>query len=101
MNRWGIPIEIEKLVRARDKCCVYCGCKFSINERKSKASWEHIINDVTVTTPENIALCCVRCNASKGAKILVNWFKSSYCVEKNITAETVAEIVKIHIEKYK
>ena len=49
----------------RDKSCVYCGCKFG-SERAKKRSWEHIINDITITGLDNIALCCVGCNASKG-----------------------------------
>ena len=100
MNRWGIPLEIEKIVNARDKSCVYCRCKFSSTERKSKASWEHIINDVKITELENIALCCVGCNASKGSKTLMAWLDSKYCKEKSITFDTVAEIIRAHILKY-
>ena len=100
MNRWGIPIEIEKIVKARDKACVYCHCKFSKKERKSIASWEHIINNIQITEPENIALCCIGCNSSKGSQSLIEWFNGKYCKEKNITPATVAEIVKTHIQKY-
>ncbi len=58
-----------------DLCCVYCGKKFG-TERANKKSWEHIINDIRITTLTNIALCCVGCNASKGNKDLATWFHS-------------------------
>ncbi|MBY0515393.1 MAG: HNH endonuclease [Bacteriovoracaceae bacterium] len=100
MNKWGIPIVIEILVRERDKECVYCHTPFSISERKRKASWEHIINDIRITSADNIALCCVSCNASKGNKPLAVWLGSKYCASKNINANTVAQIVKDHLRKY-
>lgn len=100
MNKWGIPLEIEAQVIKRDKKCVYCGCEFSETIRKEKASWEHIINDIRITTVENIARCCVGCNASKGSKTLKDWLYSKYCFSKNITQDTVAEVVKVHIKKY-
>lgn len=95
-NRWGIPIEIEKHVIKRDLHCIYCGVDFSIEHksRKTKPTWEHIVNDMRITTKDNIALCCTSCNASKGAKILNDWMKSNYCIKRNITVETVAPIVK-------
>ena len=61
--------EVEELVLERDQVCVYCGCEFG-NERAKKKSWEHIINDINIRTLENISLCCVGCNASKGNKLL-------------------------------
>jgi hypothetical protein len=100
MNKWGIPLDIEEQVLMRDKKCVYCGCVFSDSTRKEKASWEHIINDIRITTVENIARCCVGCNASKGSKSLKDWLSSKYCLSKNINLETVAETIRIHIKKY-
>lgn len=95
-NRWGIPKEVEMHVLERDKYCVYCGILFThdTSSRKSKASWEHIVNDIRINGTDNIALCCVPCNASKGAKLLKDWLQSSYCKKKNITSETVADVVK-------
>jgi hypothetical protein len=55
MNKWGIPADIEKAVLKRDQKCVYCGINFSDSVRKQKASWEHVINDIRITTIENIA----------------------------------------------
>jgi hypothetical protein len=42
---------------------------------KTKATWEHIINVIRINGPENIALCCSSCNASKGNKKLEEWLK--------------------------
>jgi len=95
-NKWGIPTEIEEYVLKRDLFCVYCGIDFSIDHisRKTKPTWEHIVNDIRISTKENIALCCTSCNASKGAKSLENWLNSKYCKSKNITKETVSKVVK-------
>lgn len=95
-NRWGIPYETEVIVRKRDLKCVYCGIEFtdSACSRKSIPTWEHIINDIKMNGPDNIAICCCACNASKGAKRLEDWLKSKYCTTKNISLETVAPIVK-------
>jgi len=99
MNKWGIPDWLEQEVRERDKDCVYCGKKLcksmpARGPRKNCATWEHIINDAKIVTRENIALCCVACNASKGAKKLADWMQSAYCQRKGITKDSVAEIVK-------
>ena len=95
-NRWGIPLEVENYVKQRDIRCVYCGIEFTneTNTQKSKATWEHIINDLKINGQDNIALCCMSCNASKGAKSLSYWLKSDYCKKKGITFETVASIVQ-------
>jgi hypothetical protein len=61
------------------------------------ATWEHIINDASIVTRENIALCCNSCNASKGAKDLRVWLNSKYCTRKGITPSTVAEVVKNYL----
>lgn len=95
-NKWGIPIEVENLVLSRDKSCVYCGVTFSNNDnsRKTKQSWEHIVNDIRINKTNNIALCCMSCNASKGAKLLEDWLNSDYCKNKEITKDSVASVVK-------
>ncbi len=95
-NKWGIPIEVENLVLSRDKSCVYCGVTFSNNDnsRKTKQSWEHIVNDIRINKAYNIALCCMSCNASKGVKLLEDWLNSDYCKNKGITKDSVALVVK-------
>lgn len=99
MNRWGIPAWLEKEVRERDKACVYCGVKMiekksQKGSRRTVATWEHIINDATIVTRENIARCCAACNSSKGTKDIINWLQSNYCKTYGITENTVAEVVK-------
>jgi len=95
-NSWGIPKDIETLVLERDQSCVYCGCTFT-NERAKKKSWEHIINDIRITTIDNIAICCVGCNASKGSKDLVTWLHSENARKRGITLETIADVIRKHI----
>lgn len=63
-------------------------------QKKTAASWEHIINDAKIITRENIALCCCGCNASKGQKQLSVWLQTPYCKERCISPETVAPIIK-------
>jgi hypothetical protein len=99
MNMWGIPDWLETEVRARDKKCIYCGGEMlhSVppgSPRKAVATWEHIINDARIVTRENIALCCSACNSSKGQKTLADWLQSTYCVERGVNEDTVAQIVK-------
>ncbi len=95
-NTWNIPAPLEQEIRMRDTLCVYCGTKFTPTKvsKKTAASWEHIINDARIITRENIALCCCGCNASKGQKKLSIWLQSKYCIERNITPENVAPIIK-------
>ena len=95
-NRWGIPKDVEDYVKQRDANCVYCGLEFSEkNEsRKSKPSWEHIVNDIRINGIDNIALCCMSCNASKGAKLIEDWLQNDYCKKKGIIEDNVATVVK-------
>ena len=96
MNRWGIPESLEREVTDRDRCCVYCGVDFTVQSasRRNRPSWEHIVNDARIVTPENIARCCIGCNASKGTKPLAQWIESTYCVARGITRDSVAEVVR-------
>ena len=92
-NRWNIPAGLEAEVRERDKDCVYCRTPFAATKTRSAPSWEHIVNDASIVTRENIALCCRGCNASKGQKVLAVWLETTYCKVWGITRETVAPIV--------
>ncbi len=94
-NRWGIPQEIEGKVRERDVCCVYCGVSFT----KTKPTWEHIVNDIKLSGLDNIALCCSSCNSSKGSKLLIDWLSSKYCLTKGISRDTVAAVVRNHLNR--
>lgn len=96
MNRWNIPDWLEREVADRDRACVYCGVAFasSPTNRNARATWEHIVNDARVVTPENIARCCASCNASKGTRDLAEWLTSPFCRRRGITSETVAAVVR-------
>lgn len=96
MNRWNIPVGLEEEVLARDSSCVYCRGDFSLPStlRGAKPSWEHIVNDAKIVTRQNIARCCMSCNASKGAKDLRAWLASGYCRHKAIAEYSVARVVR-------
>jgi hypothetical protein len=100
VNRWGISRQIELEVVARDAVCVYCGVSFRENtpKRGMRPSWEHVVNDMRIISVRNIALCCISCNASKGAKELKTWLGSAYCLRKGVTELTVAQVVKDALE---
>jgi hypothetical protein len=99
MNKWGIPAWLEAEVRLRDKNCIYCHVAFlafpaSIGSSKAVATWEHIINDASIVTRENIARCCGSCNSSKGTKLLSDWLDSSYCKQRGITVNSIAGVAQ-------
>jgi 5-methylcytosine-specific restriction endonuclease McrA len=95
VNRWNIPEALELEVIERDQACVYCGRLFaSAARRGERQSWEHIINDARLVTRENIALCCISCNASKGAKDLAVWLETKYCRNREIHAGTIAPVAQ-------
>lgn len=95
MNRWNIPASLEREVRERDRSCVYCGTSFAQSTaRRDRPSWEHIVNDAALVSRENIALCCVGCNASKGSKVLALWLRSRYCSVRGISEHSVAPVVQ-------
>jgi 5-methylcytosine-specific restriction endonuclease McrA len=100
-NKWNIPSWLEVEIRNRDLVCVYCGRDFTAPEvsTKSSPSWEHIINDATLVTKENIALCCRGCNASKGQRRVSDWLQSPYCKKHSISFKTVAPVIKQAILK--
>jgi biotin synthase-like enzyme len=99
MNRWNIPTWMEREIIARDTSCIYCGVEFGAGgkTRKMMPSWEHIVNDARIITRENIARCCIACNASKGAKLLSEWLNSNYCKIRTINIDTIAPVVKRYL----
>jgi hypothetical protein len=99
MNKWGIPAWLEVEVRRRDRRCIYCGVAFlefpaSIGSGKAVATWEHIIDDSSIVTPENIARCCGSCKSSKGTRKLSEWLDSSYCKQRGISRDTLAGVAQ-------
>ena len=103
-NTYGISEEDEKEIRARDKTCVYCHVPMKGYPHAMEASGatiEHFNNDGPFDKKYNVAICCRRCNSSRGDKELLAWFRTSYCIEKNISEVTVAKPVTdyIRVEK--
>jgi hypothetical protein len=104
MNRWGIPAWLEDEIKGRDTTCVYCGVEMiermpPRGSRRTVATWEHIINDASIVTRENIARCCAACNASKGTRNLADWLHSEYCKSHGINEDTVAQVVKQALQR--
>ncbi|MFM1907421.1 MAG: hypothetical protein RLZZ591_1098 [Pseudomonadota bacterium] len=93
-SRWNIPRDMALAVIARDTRCKYCGLEFGEPQgpRVACPSWEHIVNDLSLVNPENIALCCVGCNSSKGTKTLSTWLNSKYCTTRGIGQQTLAPV---------
>lgn len=104
-NKYDISKEDEKEIRARDKTCAYCHREMKAfttkGSRKDSATIEHLNNDGPFNNKFNLAICCGSCNSSRGDKDLLAWFKTSYCIEKNINKDTVAEPVKEYISGLK
>ena len=99
-NNWKIPSSLEAEIRKRDKVCSYCGRAFVPYKVSTKeaASWEHIVNDISLITRENIVLCCCSCNSSKGNKPLKSWLGSEYASARGISVHTLSPIVLEHLK---
>src|SRR5271170_4708236 len=112
-KRWGVPLRVlgnakrydipEAVVRhvaRRDKSCVYCKLRFRIGarSRNNLASWEHM-DEHSVEHPKvwNIALCCGRCNNSRGPKGPAEWFDSAYYRKNVISRQTVAPVIRRYL----
>jgi len=100
-NKYGIPEDELEKIRARDKECVYCHKKMKKPHpdirRKDWATIEHLNYLPPWNNPTTVAICCGSCNSSRGIKKLKDWFKSPYCVERNINIKTVAKPVRKYL----
>lgn len=105
-NSFGISPKDEEELRARDKTCVYCRkvmkTSAEIKAVKGKLVDQATIEHLNFNGPfyvsdglrrEDLVLCCRACNSSRGKRRLLDWFKSDYCVYRNINEDTVAEPV--------
>lgn len=111
-----IPQKDLDFVIARDKVCVYCKNKMKLfgdkgYDNRNRRSVEHLnhLSDVDSvgyyiskgwSVSDIIAMCCGSCNSIRWNKSLREWFKSDYCVSRNINIETVAEVVRNYFKKY-
>ena|ERR1700722_3751100 len=99
-NIYGISEKDEREIRARDKTCVYCRVlmkQYPHAMGPAGATIEHFNNDRPLTRKYNLAVCCRSCNSSKGTMSLFAWFKTRYCLERNIKKETVLKPVKDYL----
>lgn len=103
-NKYGLPEDALKRVRARDKRCVYCGADMvQPRQGTSTCNWatiEHLNHLPPWDNPATIAICCGSCNSSRGAKPVLKWFASDYCRDKGIGPTTVARPVLEYIRRY-
>lgn len=94
-SRYGIPGQILAKLRQRDQNCVYCRIPMPDWKDRSNAldfaTIEHLYPPAN--DPTWVSWCCNGCNISH-QKPLREWFSSSYCIERGITALTVAPIIQ-------
>jgi hypothetical protein len=104
-DQFGLYEKDMAPIRARDKTCVYCH-KEMIDESSGKLYRDHARDWATIEhlhelppwdNPATVTMCCGSCNSSRGKKTHAVWFKSQYCKERNISAESVAEPVKEYL----
>ncbi len=107
-SKYGIPKnELESII-GNHKNCAYCSkimiFPYDVNNRKESATIEHLNWEGPFYWSDNlstqdIVIVCHSCNSSRGVKDLKNWFKSNYCIEKNINIDTVHKRVKDYINR--
>lgn len=105
-KNFGIPDDVLAEIMGRDRECVYCRKlminPYNVQNRRDSVTIEHLsphppFHWSDKMEANNIVMCCGSCNSSRGAKELVDWFKSSYCISKNINENTVAAPVKSYL----
>jgi 5-methylcytosine-specific restriction endonuclease McrA len=103
-NRFGIPDQVERRIRARDTRCVYCGKLFGADSRCNMPTIEHLNEKPPFywrdgLRERGLAICCGSCNSSRGKRTLEEWFRTGYCTDRDIPIDgsTVAEPVRIYL----
>ena len=112
-NKYGIPEKELDKIKERDFVCAYCQqiMLWDVSHDKNSATienlnhrqdWNSVESYVRRGLPvdEIIVICCRSCNSSRGAKKIIDWFDSKYCLEKNICIDTVVPTVKNYILKF-
>jgi hypothetical protein len=102
-NNYGLPkIELQKIFE-RDSVCVYCKkvMKSHIinNLRSDWFTIEHLNYVAPWNNPDTVTICCWSCNSSRGNKKIRDWFKTQYCLNKNINYSTVSNVVQEYLTK--
>ena len=49
-NKWNIPAELERQIRARDEVCVYCGREFLSHLESAKGLSDFVFGPVRPVT---------------------------------------------------
>jgi hypothetical protein len=103
-NIYGIPDEALDRIRERDRTCVYCHKPmFLFGSKEPRTDWatiEHLDHLPPWDDPTTVAICCVSCNSSRGARLLPDWFGREYCVSRGISEESVAQPVRDFLERF-
>jgi len=101
-NKYGLPEDKLDKIRERDNDCVYCHKKMIKPHQGGKQSDFATIEHLNDLPPwDNIALvafCCGSCNSSRGTKKITDWFKTKYCLERDINYNTVAKPIREYID---
>lgn len=99
-KKYSIPPDSLKKILKRDKHCVYCHKKMILPgkgiKQRNCATVEHMKDKSPFNIPETIAICCGSCNSSRRMSF-TKWFKSQYCLDRNINEKTVANPVKAYM----
>lgn len=100
-NNYGLPkTELQKIFE-RDKVCVYCRKIMKSHESNNlRTDWftiEHLNYALPWNNPETVTICCWSCNSSRGNKKIRDWFNTQYCINKNITENTVSKTVQNYL----
>jgi hypothetical protein len=101
--KYGLPGEELLKIFERDTACVYCHKTMLDHDANSnRGDWstiEHLNHSPPWNDPKTVAFCCWSCNSSRGNKKLMDWFKTPYCLCRDINEVTVAEPVRAYIRE--
>lgn len=101
LNKYGLPEKDLNEIINRDKVCVYCHKKMTSHDTTGKRGDWWTIEHLNYLPPWNnshtVAICCWSCNSSRGQLKIRDWFKTRYCIAKNINESTVSAVVKEYV----
>jgi hypothetical protein len=102
-NKYGLPEDQLDRIRARDTRCVYCEKEMRAPIKGTPATdWatiEHLNRFPPFDDATTVAICCMSCNASRGAKKITDWFESDYCQKRDVNFSSVAEPVREYLRR--
>lgn len=80
-------VELIKIVKKRDKVCVYCGDKFSEDKNSNKYPHYDHVDAFKPHSIKNTVKACCSCNCSKGDKDVWVWLNSKSLTPSKIIYE--------------